>query len=78
MDADTRHAPQILPTVVWRAEGMKVDLLSLIIDVETRTFWERVIVPQMGEFYTLLVGTMDSVNTREGEQQKRPVHVDKA
>jgi len=41
----------------------EADLLTLVLDVETRTFWERVLVPQVGELYTLLVGAMDQVNT---------------
>jgi chlorobactene glucosyltransferase len=67
VDADTRHAPDMLSTVVLRAEGMAIDLLSLVIDVEMRSFWERVIVPEVGELYTLLVGPMDSVNSPNGQ-----------
>lgn len=63
VDADTRHAPHMLSTVVQRARETGIDLLSLIIDVEMKSFWECVIVPQMGELYTLLVGTMDAINS---------------
>jgi chlorobactene glucosyltransferase len=63
VDADTRHTPDMLSTAVLRASEIDAALFSLIIDVEMCTFWERVIVPQMGELYTLLVGSMDSVNS---------------
>jgi len=66
-DADTRHAPYMLSTVVLRAQEMKIDLLSLVIDVEMKSFWERVIVPQVGELYTLLAGPMDRVNSTNGQ-----------
>ncbi|MEO8286777.1 MAG: glycosyltransferase [Chloroflexota bacterium] len=66
VDADTRHNPDMLSTVVLRARETGADLLSLIIDVEMHSFWERVIVPQVGELYTLLVGSMDSVNEPGG------------
>lgn len=62
VDADTRHHPLMLPSVVRRALCANADLLSLVITVETRSFWERLLVPQVGELYTLLVGTMDGVN----------------
>jgi chlorobactene glucosyltransferase len=66
VDADTRHAPDALSTAVLHARDTKAALLSLIIDVEMQSFWERIIVPQVGELYTMLVGTMDSVNSPGG------------
>lgn len=65
VDADTRHHPDMLSSVVRRAGETGADLLSLVVDVQMESFWERVIVPQVGELYTLLVGTMDQVN-RDG------------
>jgi chlorobactene glucosyltransferase len=62
VDADTRHAPLMLSSVILRATESGANMLSLVIDVEMVTFWERVLVPQVGELYTLLVGTMDDVN----------------
>ncbi|MEO5953924.1 MAG: glycosyltransferase family 2 protein [Chloroflexia bacterium] len=67
VDADTRHDPLMLSTVVQRAEELKANLLSLVIRVEMKSFWERLMIPQVGEMYTLLVGTMDSVNTGDSE-----------
>ncbi len=66
VDADTRHERDMLSSVVARAAEAEADLLSLIIDVEMKSFWECVIVPQVGELYTLLVGTMDQVNKKGG------------
>jgi chlorobactene glucosyltransferase len=66
VDAETRHVPEMLASVLQEALEQRADLLSLVIDVEMDTFWERVIVPQLGELYTLLVGTMDQVNKRAG------------
>lgn len=62
VDADTRHQPAMLATVVRAAQALRADLLSLVINVEMKSFWEAVLVPQVGELYTLLVGTMDAVN----------------
>jgi len=62
VDADTRHSPLMLSSVVHSALLTEADLLSLVIDVKMESFWERVLVPQAGELYTLLVGTMDQVN----------------
>ncbi|HUP27484.1 MAG TPA: glycosyltransferase, partial [Chloroflexia bacterium] len=66
VDADTRHRPMMLSSIVGEAQTSGAGLLSLVIDVEMGTFWERLLVPQIGEVYTLLVGTMDSVNRRKG------------
>lgn len=65
VDADTRHDALMLSSVVLRAEEVRTDLLSLVIRVDMESFWERLVVPEIGELYSLLVGTMDSVN-REG------------
>jgi chlorobactene glucosyltransferase len=65
VDADTRHSPLMLASIIQRAIETNADLLSLVIDVKMESFWERVLVPQVGELYTLLVGTMDQVNSRD-------------
>jgi glycosyltransferase involved in cell wall biosynthesis len=66
LDADTRHARDMLSTVLMRAREADAALLSLVTRAEMLTFWQRVITPQIGELYTLLVGTMDSVNDPQG------------
>ncbi len=67
VDADTRHHPLMLASVVQRAEEMGANLLSLVIRVDMVRFWERLMVPQVGELYMLLVGSMDSVNRPRGK-----------
>ena len=67
VDADTRHHPLMLSSAVLRAQETDSALLSLVITVVMDSFWERLIVPEVGELYTLLVGTMDSVN-RDGKK----------
>jgi chlorobactene glucosyltransferase len=66
VDADTRHHPLMLASVVQHALQVRADLLSLVIDVRMESFWERVLVPQVGEIYTMLVGSMDAVNRKGG------------
>lgn len=68
VDADTRHEALMLASVIRSATDLDADLMSLIIDVKMESFWEYVIVPQVGELYTLLVGTMDQVNTSKRGQ----------
>jgi chlorobactene glucosyltransferase len=62
VDADTRHHQLMLSSAVLRAQETGSALLSLVIHVVMEGFWERLVVPEVGELYTLLVGTMDSVN----------------
>ncbi len=62
VDADTRHHPLMLSSAILRAQETDSALLSLVIRVVMDSFWERLVVPEVGELYTLLVGTMDSVN----------------
>lgn len=64
IDADTRHHPLMLSSAVLRAQETGSVLLSLVIRVVMNGFWERLVVPEVGELYTLLVGTMDSVNRK--------------
>ena len=66
VDADTRHHRLMLASVVRHAQNVGADLLSLVISVQMESFWERVVVPQVGELYTLLVGSMDAVNEAGG------------
>ncbi|HEX8600221.1 MAG TPA: glycosyltransferase [Chloroflexia bacterium] len=62
VDADTRHHPLMLSSVVQHAESVRPDLLSLVTGMRLKNFWDRLVVPQVGELYTLLVGSMDAVN----------------
>lgn len=64
VDADTRHHPHMLSSSLLCAQAVEADMLSLVISVEVGSLWEAVLVPQVGELYTLLVGSMDVVNKR--------------
>jgi chlorobactene glucosyltransferase len=41
VDADTRHHPLMLASVVQRAQEVHADLLSLVIGVRLESFWQR-------------------------------------
>jgi chlorobactene glucosyltransferase len=61
-DADTEHAPDLLPRAVNALLQSKADLLSVAGRQEMRSFWERVLQPQV--FWMLLAryGGTDSVS----------------
>ena len=46
-DADTRHAPDLMPRAVNALRERTADLLSIAGHQEMHSFWERVIQPQM-------------------------------
>jgi chlorobactene glucosyltransferase len=47
IDADTRHAPELLPHAVAALEQQRADLLTISPRQRCETFWERVVMPQM-------------------------------
>ncbi len=53
IDADTRHSPQLLSTVIADAKSNQVDLLSLHPEQEMLSFWERLLMPV--PFMTLML-----------------------
>jgi len=61
-DADTMHAPDLLPRAVHRLVRERVDLLSVVGRQEMHSFWERLLQPQV--FWMLLVryGSTESVS----------------
>ncbi len=64
-DADTRHAPDLLPRAVNAMRARNADLLTLAGDQEMHTFWERVIQPQMFAMIAIRFGGTEHVsNTR--------------
>lgn len=69
-DADTEHAPDLLPRAVNALLGHDVGLLTVAGHQETHSFWERLLQPQV--FWMLLVryGGTESVN-----QARRPEDV---
>lgn len=46
-DADTRHAPGRLDEVIERAESEGLDLVSFSPSQQTRTWWEKAVIPQV-------------------------------
>lgn len=53
LDADTRHSPELLLTVIADVQSNQVDLLSLHPEQEMRGFWERLLMPV--PFMTLML-----------------------
>ena len=56
-DADTTHAPDLLPRAVNALRARAADLLSVVGSQELGSFWERVVQPQI---FTLLLGRYGS------------------
>lgn len=48
LDADTAPQPGLIAALVARAEERHLDLLTLIPLVETKSFWERLLIPPFG------------------------------
>lgn len=46
-DADTRHAPDLLPHAMAALEQERADLLTISPHQRCETFWERVVMPQV-------------------------------
>ena len=46
-DADTRHAPDLLPHAVGALQAERADLLTISPRQRCETFWERVVMPQI-------------------------------
>jgi chlorobactene glucosyltransferase len=67
-DADTRHAPDLLPRAVNELAARGADLLSVVGHQEMRSFWERVIQPQLFVLLSLRYGGAEQVSaTRRPE-----------
>ncbi len=67
-DADTEHAPDLLPRAVNALLGADVGLLTVAGHQETHSFWERLLQPQV--FWMLLVrygGTESVSHARRAE-----------
>jgi chlorobactene glucosyltransferase len=67
-DADTWHAPDLLPRAVNALRARDADLLTVGGHQEMHSFWERVIQPQMFGILALRYGGTEEVsNTRHPE-----------
>jgi chlorobactene glucosyltransferase len=67
-DADTRHAPDLLPRAVNALRARDADLLSIAGNQEMHSFWERIIQPQMFALLAIRYGGSEHVSNA-----KRPV-----
>jgi chlorobactene glucosyltransferase len=61
-DADTHHAPELIPRAVAAMAGERADLLSLVPRQEMASFWERLIQPQVFLALQTRVGDLRRVN----------------
>jgi hopene-associated glycosyltransferase HpnB len=53
-DADVRHAPDNLRRLVGQAAAEKLDLVSLMVTLSCRGFWERLLIPPFVFFFQKL------------------------
>ena len=61
-DADTTHAPDLLPRSINAMRARRADLLSVIGRQELGSFWERVVQPQVFSMLLARYGSTESVN----------------
>jgi chlorobactene glucosyltransferase len=61
-DADTNHEPDLLPRAVNAMRERNADLLTVAGHQETRSFWERVIQPQVFALLSIRYGGTEHVN----------------
>lgn len=67
-DADTTHAPDLLPRAVSALRARDADLLSIAGHQEMHSFWERVVQPQIFSVLSMRYGGGEHVsNTRRPE-----------
>lgn len=62
-DADTAHAPDLLPRLVAARHAMDADLISVAGRQELGSFWERVVQPQIFSMLFIRFGGTEGVNT---------------
>ena len=62
-DADTRHAPDLLPRAVNELRARDAELLSVVGHQEMHSFWERVIQPQLFVLLSIRYGGAEEVST---------------
>jgi chlorobactene glucosyltransferase len=61
-DADTRHAPDLVPRCVAALDQEKVDLVSVLSRQEMVTFWERLVQPHVFLALASRVGGLERIN----------------
>lgn len=63
VDADTRHAPDLVPRLVNAMRERALDLLSVAGRQEMETFWERLLQVQVFAMLSIRYGGTESVNS---------------
>lgn len=66
-DADTRHEPELVPRAVRGIQSERVDLFSVMPRQAMRTFWERVIQPQVFLALETALGSLQRINRTRTE-----------
>jgi chlorobactene glucosyltransferase len=61
-DADTRHAPELIPRCVAALEAERVHLVSVLPRQEMVTFWERLVQPHVFLALASRVGGLERIN----------------
>jgi chlorobactene glucosyltransferase len=69
-DADTWHAPDLLPRAVTALQHRGADLLSVVGRQETATFWERVVQPVMFVGLLAVYGGTEAMSRARTPQRK--------
>lgn len=69
-DADTAHAPDLLPRLVAAQQALDADLISVAGRQELGTFWERLVQPQVFALLFIRFGGTEGVN-----RARRPADV---
>src|SRR5439155_24875045 len=62
VDADTWHAPDLLSRAVNAMRSRNVDLLSVAGRQETRSFWERLVQPEVFSMLLARYGGTEGIN----------------
>ncbi|MGB3787507.1 MAG: glycosyltransferase, partial [Phormidesmis sp.] len=53
-DADIEHSTNSLQQLVTKAESQRLDLVSLMVQLRTQSFWEKLLIPAFIFFFQLL------------------------
>ena len=67
-DADTQHAPDLLPRAVNAMRERRADLLSVAGHQEMHSFWERVIQPQLFALISIRYGGTEHISNAKRPQ----------
>jgi chlorobactene glucosyltransferase len=69
-DADTRHAPDLVPRAVNAMRERRADMLSVAGRQELGSFWERVVQPQVFAVLAARYGSTERVNRARSARDK--------